>query len=341
MLFKKKKLCVLPACYSVTSITYNNDIKYLFAPDDKGPCYCIDSKTFEKSTVWENGGGTMSMVPIPGSNGDFIAISGFYPEFNAKNSSVIHLHFDGNNWIQKELFKLPYLHRLDILSRGGKNYVICCTLCSKKDYVEDWRTSGSLYTALLPEDLDNKIVLNSIAEGMFKNHGYLHKKRETYSYALTSCDQGVFKVIPPEIEGKDWEVNKILDHQVSDIALADIDGDGEDELAVISPFHGSEIHIYKNIDNKLTKIYTHNGSTTFYHAIWGGVLRGENVFIFGGRSGRKELFLLKWDNNQIIKEQIEYEAGASNVAVINGEDKDYLLAANHELDEGSIYEVYD
>ena len=53
-------------------------------PDAPGPCYAFDSQTYERETVWEEPGGTMAMVPLPGKNGDFLAVQRFFPGFQAQ-----------------------------------------------------------------------------------------------------------------------------------------------------------------------------------------------------------------------------------------------------------------
>ena len=86
-------------------------------------------------------------------------------------------------------------------------------------------------------------------------------------------------------------------------------------------------------------MYEYPEKKDFLHAVWGGRLRGEPAFIGGSRGGNKELFLLRWRNGKIVSEIIDSGAGPANICVINGKERDLILAANHESGEGAVYEV--
>jgi hypothetical protein len=283
----------------------------------------------------------MSMVALPGANGEFLAVQRFFPGFQAQGAEIVWVRGGEKGWQASTLCKLPYLHRFDILERGGKRYLLCCTLCTTKNGAEDWTSPGGLYTAELPDNLNIPFSLTQIAGGMTRNHGYWRVKNNSYTSAMTSCDQGIFEVFPPaEYKGK-WTVTKVFGKPASDIALADIDGDGIDELAAIEPFHGSRFCIYSRQGNGCSLLYQHPGNTDFLHVVWGGKLRGENVFIGGERGGLKELFLLRCQDGKIVSEIIETGAGPANISVVNGKDRDLILVANHESGEGAVYEVRD
>jgi hypothetical protein len=339
MKFTKQHLCDLPFCYAVSHIKIDGRIKILLAPDAYGPCYSIDSETFEREVVWQGPGGTMSMIALPGRNGDFLAVQRFNPGFEGQDAEIVYVRRRNDKWQSDVLFKLPYVHRFDILERNGVSYIICCTVCSKKKNVEDWSSPGTIYVAELPSDFSKPIHLIPIRDGMTRNHGYCRIENTGYASALTSCDQGVFEVSPPPEKGGTWEIHKILDEPVSDIAVCDIDGDGVKELAVIAPFHGNDFVVYRKTEGSYIRMYRYPGEFDFGHVVWGGTLRGEAVFIGGCREKDRELFLLQWKNGAIHAKIIEEGAGPSNVLVLPHEDGDLLVVANREISEGALYLV--
>ena len=88
MEFQKEHLCHLPCCYAVSPLWQNGRLKYLLATDDIGPCYCIDAQDHTCETVWEEPGGTMSIIPLPGTNGEFLASQYFLPNFSALHARI-------------------------------------------------------------------------------------------------------------------------------------------------------------------------------------------------------------------------------------------------------------
>jgi len=341
MKFTRRHLADLPFCYAVSAIEQERRTKLVFASEERGPCYGFDVETFAKETVWEGPGGTMSIVPLPGMNGEFLAVQGFYPNYNAAGTEIVHASFNGREWQVETLFRLPFIHRFDILERNGTRYIFCCTLCeAKKDY-DDWSMPGALYAAELPDDLPVPIPPTKIADGMTRNHGYWRLNNGKFTSALTACDQGVFEVIPPAFNGGEWSIGNILPMPVSDIALCDIDGDGVSELAAIEPFHGDVFTIYRKAPGGWSLMYRYPEKLPFCHVVWGGYLRGKPVFIGGCRSGDRRLFILHWRDGAIRHHVIDTGLGPSNVAVITGRNADILAVANRESGNADIYLVED
>lgn len=332
----KKHICELKHCYVAAHMILEGKEKILFAPDDYGPCLSVDFETLEVEEIWKEPGGTMSMVQIPGKD-EFLAVQRFNPNFSAADAEIVHVYKENGNWIVKTLIKMPYIHRFDILDRGGITYLLCCTVCSQKDSVQDWSSPGFTYAAILPEDLSDGINLKPISSGLTRNHGYVRVQSDEFKYGLTSSDQGVFEVVPPETEGGEWTYTKILDTPVSDIALCDIDNDGELELATLSPFHGDSITIYKKAKGEYIPIYSYPKPVDFCHVVWGGTLLGESAFIFGARAERKNLFIVRHRNGKFVEQELEAGFGPSNIAVIHHENEDLIAVANREKGEGALF----
>lgn len=342
MRFEKRKLWDLPCCYSVARLESQGRTSYLLAPDAFGPCIRVDALSLEAEKVWDGPGGTMAMIPLPDGSGDFLAVQGFNPGFKAEGAKVVLVRrLPQGGYEVRDLFPMPFIHRFDILERGGRHYLLCCTVCSHKENEADWSSPGAIYAAPLPEDLSQPIELQTIADGLHRNHGFCRTRKEGYDAALTSSDEGVLEILPPAAPGQAWKVTRIMDRMVSDIALCDIDEDGVDELATIEPFHGNRYLVYRRGPAGWEEIYSYPGELAFCHVAWGGRLRGEPVFLGGCRAENKELFVLRWKDSRIQQELIDTGCGPSNVTVVHGLDSDVVVVANRELGEAALYSVLD
>lgn len=75
----------------------------------------------------------------------------------------------------------------------------------------------------------------------------------------------------------------------SDAVLMDLNGDGEEELCAIAPFHGDTVNIYEKKNGKFELAYTHPEKLEFLHAIFGGTICGKPTWIIGNRKGDRLL----------------------------------------------------
>ena len=339
MKFIKEHLCDLPFCYAVSQSISDGSLEYILATDDTGPCYSIDAKTNKKETVWEEPGGTMSIIPLPGGNGDFLASQCFLPGFSALNARIVKVSRQNGRWHVVPWLDLPYVHRFDILERNGVRYLLACILTTTDQPQADWACPGKLIAAELSSDFAPPEHFITIAKGMTHNHGYFRAERAGYAQAYTACDEGIFEVTPPEQKGGKWLIRKILNVRASDVALCDINGDGAEELAVIEPFHGTDFVVYQKTIDGYQEIYRYPEKMAFTHVVWGGNLCGEPVFLGGCREEGKEFFVLRWKNGAIQSEIIENGYGPSNVAVFRNDGQERILVANRESAEGALFTV--
>ena len=344
MKIEKKFLTDLHRCYATSSTVIDGDRKILIATEGEGPCFMYEGNDFKQSTVWDGPGGTMSIIPIPGKNGDFLAIQRFLPTFQSEDAEIVWGRYENGKWEIKTLFKLPYLHRFDILEANGKLYFLGAVLCNSKQFKEDWSDPGKIYVGEIPEDLNKPIELKVIKEGLTKNHGYCRAYHNGKMVGLVTSQEGVFRVTPPESDNEEWAIEKIMDRPTSDVAVVDIDEDGEDELVTIEEFHGKHFRINKKYGDEYKIIYEYPKKMDFGHVVWGGKLRGVPTIIGGYRRCDKDLFYIQCTD----KEKLEFETvviesgvGPSNVAVLNEDDKDIIISANRELGQAALYIVTD
>ncbi len=344
MKFERKKLFDLDHCYAVSAMDICGEQKYFFAANNNNPCYVYDviSKKYEK--VWEDMGGTMSMIRLPDTDGDFLAVHGFMPRFMAHNTSIAYVKQSNGNWDVKTLFKIPYIHRFDIFKVKNIKYILVCTISTSKKDPDDWSDPGKIWVGILHEDPNMLIELKPLVEGLTKNHGYWRTVVDGKECATISSENGVILVTPPQSEGEKWMVNQIIDRPVSEAAVIDIDGDGVDEIATIEPFHGDTFKINKNTKQGWKTVYQYPSKLTFGHVAYACKLRGVPTFIGGEVRGEKKLFYVQCcdSSNLLFKtEIIDKDGGPSNVTVVNSKSNDIILAANQGAGQAVMYTVTD
>jgi len=340
---KKKVMSVLDKCYSIAPLYYKGQQHILVAAEKHDRCILFDTDGNGEATVWKEPGGVMTMVQVPGTDGQFLATHKFYSPNDSKEAKIIVATPAGDNkWDIHTLAELPFVHRFDIISSGGINYLVACTLKSGHEYKEDWSSPGKVYVAELPDDLpgsvgEQELQLEVLKEGMLKNHGYYRVTEDGKTSALICSGSGVYRFYPPETKGGQWKEEQLLDIPASDAAMFDIDGDGVMEMVVISPFHGDEAFIYKKTGGKYEKVYQYPEKAEFLHAIWAGNLAGRPVFVLGHRKGARRLFALMWTGEGYSFKTIDDDCGPANVYGYTCNGKDILVATNREINQIAMY----
>ena len=260
----------------------------------------------------------------------------FYSPNDSKEEKIVIATPDGEgNWEIRTLVKLPFVHRFDILSSGEENYLIACTLKSGHEYKDDWSHPGKVYAAKLPSDLadfddSHQLELTVLKDGMLKNHGYYKVTEDGKVSSLVCSENGVFRFFPPETE-------QLLDIPASDAVMADLDGDKEMELVVLSPFHGDEVSIYKKTEEGYDKVYQYPEKAEFLHAVWSGKLAGKTVVVLGHRKGARRLFALLWTDGHYSFKTIDDDCGPANAYGYTYEGRDRLITTNREINQIAMY----
>lgn len=346
----KKVISNLNKCYSIAPITVEGKPCFLVAAEKKDPCYLFSEDGEKLETVWTEPGGVMTMVQVPGVDGQFLATHKFYSPNDSLEAKIVIVTRKGkDDWEVRTLCNAPFVHRFGILNRGGTNYLIVCCLKTGHEYKNDWRFPGACFGAELPKDLssyneDNTLPLTLIMEGMLKNHGYSMTKHGGHDAALVGCEEGSFLFDPPAVKGGDWEVTQILDIPTSDSVLCDFDGDGKPELGVISPFHGNSLTIY-HLDEHGNyvpqwKYGVPEKETEMLHATWADTILGKPSWIVGWRKGTKNTIIITWDAEagDYRTEFIDKNTGCANAMhFVNSKGQDVVVGTNREIDEAALY----
>ena len=340
MRIDKRFLATLNRCYSCNSIEVDGQTRIMLATEGEGACLAWSAPDYTQShTVWEGPGGTMSIVPIPGTNGEFLAVQKFFRMFDWEEAKVVHVRPLANGSYEvTDILQLPYIHRFDLLTVGGRHYFIGCTLATTKATKDDWSNPGKIwvgeYTGVGP------LSVSVLKDGLSKNHGYSRLVQNDRMVGLVTCEEGAFEVTPPRTPGGEWTIRQFMDWPISDISAIDIDGDGELEYATIEAFHGEYFRVYKKIDGVFKKVFEHSETTEFYHVVVGATLAGEPVFIGGCRRGKQQLFYVRAKQTAPLELEavlIEEGVGPSNVYVLHEKDRDILVSANREKAEAALY----
>lgn len=347
MKVQKKIIGELEKCYSLAMLKYHNKNHFLIAAEKVNKCYLYDLKGNREETVWEKPGGVMTMVQVPGTDGQFLATQKFYSPNDSKEASIVIVTpHTKNNWEIRTLVDLPFVHRFDIVTSGNINYLLACTLKSKHEYKEDWRFPGKVFAAILPNDLtefnsEHQLKLTVLKDNMLKNHGYYrHYDDNNRTSGIISCDSGVYQFLPPFGSYDKWCIKQLTNDAASDALLLDLNNDGHEELCTISPFHGNEIKIYQKKNNNFILDYVYPQKLEFLHAIWGGKVLGKSMLIIGHRKGERCLLAITYETGKGYKSQIlDKNSGAANILHYICEDKDIIIGANREINEIASYEL--
>jgi len=344
---EKKVIGKLTKCYSIAPLHYQGKDHLLVAAEKQDRCILFDLDGNEEDTLWTEPGGVMTMQQVPGTDGQFLATHKFYSPNDSKEAKIVIVTPKGKgSWERRTLLDLPFVHRFGILKRNGIDYLIACALKSGHEFKDDWSSPGKVFACRMPEDLsvydeDHQLKMPVIKDNMLKNHGYYKVTENGTDTAVISCENGIFQFIPPEKPDGEWEIKELLNTPASDAVLVDLDGDGEKELAVIAPFHGDNISIYKKKDGKFTKAYEYEKPAEFSHSIFGGTLCGKPAVVIGHRKGERDLLLFTWNEEEkkFQSQIIDHDCGSANVYVYTHNGSDYIISTNREIDEIATYRM--
>lgn len=342
MNIEKRHLDDIKRCYCASNIQMDGKNHILFASEDpEVGCEMFSGEDFDqKEMVWTKPGGCMSIIPIPHVEHQVLAVQEFYLKVSPSLSKIVWGTYDKQTgWKFQDVLSMPYIHRFDIYHVDGVNYFIGATIATSKEDKNDWSVPGRIYVGVLPEDLSKGIEVSVLCDGLYRNHGYWHAKEDGKDVGYFGSDQGIMRVTPPTHVGEDWSCEKILDGQIGEIATIDIDGDGVDEIMTIEAFHGDRIKIYKKIDGAYEEVYHYDQKIDFAHTLVGAKLAGVNTFLAGVRREEAELFYVQYIDGAYVTTIIEKGVGPANLCVVNEEERDLIVAANHTKNEAAVYVV--
>lgn len=335
---RKTVLGEIDKCYATCLLKTKDGLLSIGCSEGASSAYAFFGE--KKTVVWDEIGGTMNFVQIPGRENEFLATRRFTPVFQAADCDLNYVCFSNNEWTVTPVMKFPYLHRFDCFEKNGELYFIGATLCETKAFQQDWSTRGSVYVGKLHKNLSDGFSVKKIYSGITKNHGLWHERdfngKECF---IVSGVQGAFALfVPSDPLSDDWEVSRLIDEEVSDVAVCDINGDGRPEIAAILPFHGNKCRIYKtDADGKYTMDFEYD--IDFGHVLWGGCIAGTKGFLLGYRRKDMRIYFISYRNNVYFMDMIDENVGPSQVSVVNDGDTTYALFANRQINQLALYEL--
>lgn len=339
MKINKTFLAKIPLVYAVSAITLGEKVYFLAASEQEGKgslCLLLDPSTGKTDVLWEQPGGVMSLIPIPGQEGAFLSIEEFYPVFKSEQASIhrTQLSLDGGKvTVSRELLcRLPFTHRITLLEEPDGMYLAAANLCNSKKFVEDWSDPGGVHIGPYADP----VKLEKIAGGLTKNHGMFTQKTAHGDVLWIGAQEGVSRYWR---EDGCWKQETVLAQETSDVWLSDIDGDGDAEMAVIQGFHGNSAKLLKRENGVWhTKAEL---EINFGHVVWAGTVLGDGCLITGSRGGDMALKLHRLlpggEGYQFVSQTLDEGVGSTQIAVVDGEDYVWICSANHETGTVDLY----
>lgn len=346
MHYQRKKLAEMPKCYAIAMLDAEDESSFVVGVEKEGPIrrFALDGSPLE--TIAEGPGGLMTITQVPGRSDQFLATCEFYsPNCGGDTARIVsYTQEKDGSWTQRVLCDLPYVHRFGLLRGKDESlWLIACSIKGSCEYKEDWREPGCVYVARIDTNIENynknkQLKLKVLSACQLKNHGYYAPADK--SFALIATAAGVFKYVPPAKAEQDWQISCLAVAPTSDMTLADLDGDGELEMLTLSPFHGDTLRIYHlNERGTYDLVWEDPEKHPFLHAIWSGKLNGEICALVGHRQGKRELIKVFYNAQSKTYETclIDSDRGPANCLVYSYKEKDYIIAANREVDELALY----
>ena len=350
MRIDKIVLAQLEMVYAIAALHIDGRVHVLAATEARGDCLLFSPPDWKPSVVWSETGGAMCLLPIPERERTFLAIQRFFPIFRSETACIVLVQARDKltaPWSVKHLVDLPYVHRIETVKAGGATYLIAFTLCQSKDFQEDWSKPGAVYACPVPGDYDELWILTPIVEGITKNHGLHVTVMDGKEVLLVSGSEGLSRIrAPVNPEGR-WEKTQLVGHEVSDMHVNDLDGDGQPEIVTIEPFHGDELVIYKELRNRWQPVAAEQ--LNFGHVVWTGKIHWKSCFIAGSRGGSKNLELLYLEKPALLSEGravlraqvIDRGVGPTQVAVVHEDERALVFSSNHGVGEVVLSELYE
>jgi len=303
------------------------------ATEDHGPAVIIDPPYDSARTLAPGPGGCMALVSDPDRPSDIWAVMGCFVGYKFQGGGIYRIR-EGSP--AERAADLPFAHRLGIVSRGGSRYLVAANLAEDKVDAADWSRPGAVHAAEL-DSHDARLALRPVLPGIHRNHGLLVSRFEGRPAVLIGCAEGLL-AMNLDSAGPAWPSRQVLPQEVSEMAVADLDGDGSDELITIEPFHGSALRAYRKSAGGWAPFW--ETEISFGHCVLAGTFDQRPSVLVSNRSGGKDLLLFQFDADSPSRPRrivVDAGAAAANMLVLPWQGRDRIFSANQAAGEIVMY----
>ena len=334
--YNKKVIIEIESVYTANAFNIGSSFYIGAGSETKPEVYLYDMTTGNTSHISGSPGGLMSFIPVPGNPDLFVTIMGLFPPFIGGEAGIFRHRRINGDWETNRALHLPFAHRCEILNRAGKNFLFASTVSTYKENPQDWSNPGELHLIELDDTPGATWESRVIDKSVTRNHGMVRARIKGKETICISGKEGIFFL--EQRPGDDWNLQPVFNREVSEMTFIDLDGDGQDELVTIEPFHGETLNIYKNTGKKWESRIS--DSLSFGHGLSSGFIQQKPVIVVGNRSGSLALEsftvrdLLKGKYERLV---IEKDAGPTQTQVFSVGDVDYILSANQRKNEVALY----
>jgi len=341
MQFEKRALYKFNMPYALGTFVRNGQTCVVAATEDEGEIVVVPPPYTRAEVLVAGPGGCMSLVSHPEFPGELYAIMGCFLGYNFHGGALYRIATLGASVVSTKVAELPFAHRMEIVEKAGQLYLLLANLASTKDSPADWSRAGALYAAALTNPADQKWILTPVLENLHKNHGFLKCQFLGRPTVLVSGTEGVFE-LDLSAPGAGWNFVRLLAHEVSEVAVFDLDGDGREELITIEPFHGNVLAVYKASDSGWNKVW--EAQLNFGHCVLAGTVAGKPSVLVSNRAGDKDLLLFQFAKTgpaalRPSRFVVESGVGAANMLFMVHEGQELILATNQTQGELVRYEL--
>ncbi len=336
----KRVLAALKAPYPLGTLILDGQPCLAFSTEDHGPVMLAAPPYVEATRIASGPGGCMALVA---EGGELYAIMGCFPGYRFQTGALWRISREAARWTPSEIADLPFAHRIDFVTRGGTRYLLAASLAADKADPADWSTPGRLYACVVPRHPGENWELVPVLEGIHRNHGLLVTSFRGRPSVLVSGTEGLFAADLGQ-SGSTWGFIRILEEEISEVAVADVDGDGEDELITIQPFHGNSLFVYRMGPGGWKKAW--EGELEFGHGLTTGKLGGVASILVSNRAGSRDLLLFQFPRRDAgragrlaepLRTVVDPGAGAANMLILSHAGVERIFATNQAAGEIAEY----